>query len=880
MSVATPLIDDTAFVEKLEKFRKLPQASDYCVAALDIEHFKLFNEWYGWDAGDALLVGLAERIDAYERDHDVCASYFGNDDFLFLLPYNEQKLYELRNRIQKFIATSCGSETFRLRVGVCLLAGNAGASAHDLVNYAQIAEVMQRGNSRRISYFDHSELSAAKHRTQIIGNLEQALVDREFSFYLQPQCNSKNRAIVGAELLARWVRPDGSLVSPADFIPVMEETGLIVELDCYLWEQACALLAEWKNAGKNLVPISVNVSMADIEAIDVAQHLSYLIDDFELDPSYLHVEITETMAAQNPEEVSALTTQLRSRGFSIYMDDFGSGYSSLNMLKDTNVDVIKLDMKLIDLNSNNYEKGLRIVESVVSMARQLNLHVVAEGVETFEQVRMLQSLDCLYVQGYKFYKPMPREHMEALLEQPGVIHFWDIDHDTGNRKLADDAMHDHRQTITGHAGQILVESLLGFARVNFLTGNFEVIKRDPRLPATGKGSTGNLKAYADMLIQMDAIHPDYVGDFLFRTDPDRLRNFMFGGERLRSFTVRTNYPDELEWISIGVASCKGCSSHNPWGALYVLSETVDSLPAAAQKRFYDTDPLTGLLSRGKYKSDTHDLQMADCDSIVCIYVDVIGLHETNNYLGHAQGDMVLQSISAVLKETFPDEFVYRIGGDEFVVLALNATFADAMSAITEARTHLECRNIDISVGVAEVTDAAELPCAVEEAEKAMRADKELFYKNDGEGRQLRMLNEGLEKIIEERDDAIRCLVQFMPQHTGVYVVNMLDDTMRPVRIPQAFKELTEQSNERSFSKGARAYAAASIPPEYREPVYELLDYDYVRSRIWEGETITRKYVRNDGVPFTIRIMPYSDEQTSKDLTLWVFTRDDMESRLP
>lgn len=875
MSIATPLLGDSAFIKKLDEFRKLPQAGDYCVAALDIEHFKLFNEWYGWDVGNALLSGLAERIAAYEREHDMIASYFGNDDFVFVLPYDESLLYSLRNRVQNFIPQYSGNEVFRVRVGVCKICESPDATAHELCNYAQIAEVMQRGNSRRISYFDPSELSAAKRHTKIINNLEQAIVNREFSFYLQPQCNSKTRTIVGLELLARWVRPDGSVISPGEFIPAMEESGLIVELDCYLWEQACQLLAEWKSEGKNIVPVSVNVSMADIESIDVAQHLSYLIDDFELDPSYLHVEITETMAAQNPEVVAALTAQLRSRGFSIYMDDFGSGYSSLNMLKDTNIDVIKLDMKLIALNADNFEKGQRIVESIVSMAHQLNLLIVAEGVETLEQVRMLQSLDCQYVQGYKFYKPMPRQNVEALLSQPGVVCFWDLDHDAGKRKLVDDTLHDHRLTITGHAGQILVEALLAFARVNFLTGNFEVVRRDSRLPATGKGSQGNLKEYADMMVQMGIIHPDYVEDFLFRTDPDRLRNFMFKGECLRSFPVRTNFPGELEWISIGAASCKGCSSHNPWGALYVLSETVDTLPAATQKRFYDTDPLTGVLSRGKYKSDVHDLQMADCDSIVCVYVDAVGLHETNNYLGHAQGDVVLQSIAAVLKETFPDAFIYRIGGDEFVVLVLNSSFADVQSAITEARTHLECRNIDISVGVEETLDAAELPCAVEVAEKAMREDKELFYKRDGEGRQLRTLNEGLERILLERDDAIRCLAQLFPQYTGVYVVNMLDDTMRPLRMPDAFKELTETTHEHSFSKGARVYADASIPPEYRESIYDLLDFDFVRSRIWEGETITRRYVRNDGAPFTVRIMPYSDEQSSKDLTLWVFSRDDL-----
>ena len=185
-------------------------------------------------------------------------------------------------------------------------------------------------------------------------------------------------------------------------------------MDQYIWESVCKTLHKWQESGSNLVPVSVNVSVVDIVNLDVPQIFSNLVEKYQLEPKLLLAEITETMVAENASLVENTIQGLHRKGFSVMMDDFGSGYSSLNMLKDTNVDAIKLDMKLIDMNQQNRSKGVQIVESVVDMAHRLNLPIIAEGVETPEQVSMLQAADCLYTQGYYFYKPMPVENAEAL----------------------------------------------------------------------------------------------------------------------------------------------------------------------------------------------------------------------------------------------------------------------------------------------------------------------------------------------------------------------------------------------------------------------------------------------------------------------------------
>ena len=304
---------------------------------------------------------------------------------------------------------------------------NVGALQPDAL--AQIASVDPSPAVGGMHPFTPAMLSRLKKQRQLLSELEHALKNHEFCFFLQPKCNSMTRAIVGMEALVRWNHPTRGCVPPSEFMPLLESTGLVTQLDQYIWESVCKTLHKWQESGSNLVPVSVNVSVVDIVNLDVPQIFSSLVEKYQLEPKLLLAEITETMLAENASLVENTIQGLHRKGFSVMMDDFGSGYSSLNMLKDTNVDAIKLDMKLIDMNQQNRSKGVQIVESVVDMAHRLNLPIIAEGVETPEQVSMLQAADCLYTQGYYFYKPMPVENAEALLAQPNSEDYWDMRRD-------------------------------------------------------------------------------------------------------------------------------------------------------------------------------------------------------------------------------------------------------------------------------------------------------------------------------------------------------------------------------------------------------------------------------------------------------------------
>ena len=264
-------------------------------------------------------------------------------------------------------------------------------------------------------------------------------------------------------------------------MPLLERTGLVTRLDQYIWESVCQTLQKWQESGSNLVPVSVNVSVQDILNLDVPQIFADLVEKYKLEPKLLLAEITETMVAEDTQMVENAIQGLHRKGFSVMMDDFGSGYSSLNMLKDTNVDAIKLDMKLIDMNQENRSKGVQIVESVVDMAHRLNLPIIAEGVETPEQVSMLQAADCLYSQGYYFFKPMPVENAEKLLADPTNQDYWDLRRDLMRRDRRVENPSTEKTALALQAYQIFTDNVLEISLLNLATGAYRVIKRDARL---------------------------------------------------------------------------------------------------------------------------------------------------------------------------------------------------------------------------------------------------------------------------------------------------------------------------------------------------------------------------------------------------------------
>ena len=862
------------FLHQLQQFLNAHKDEGWCVAAVDIEHFKLYNELYGAQQAQSLLQTLAGHLLDHARATGTPVGYFGNDDFVLCLPDDREKQLAVISKLQTCVNTRKQDVTFYLSIGLCPVAEQPDADAQALCNYAQIAAVDPSPAVGGVHRFTPAMMTHLKEQRQLLSELERALKNHEFCFFLQPKCNSMTRAIVGMEALVRWNHPTRGCVSPAEFMPLMESTGLVTQLDQYIWESVCQTLQKWQESGSNLVPVSVNVSVVDIVNLDVPQIFSDLVEKYQLEPKLLLAEITETMVAENATMVENAIQGLHRKGFSVMMDDFGSGYSSLNMLKDTNVDAIKLDMKLIDMNKQNRDKGVQIVESVVDMAHRLNLPIIAEGVETPEQVSMLQAADCLYTQGYYFYKPMPVENAEALLAQPNSEDYWDMRRDLMRRDRRTPSTDSDQTALALQAYQIFADSVLELSLLNLSTGNYRVIKRDPRLPGAGSiEKEEDFTTYCARLVSEKIIHPDDAEMFADQTDLEILRSAVFHTQQPEAYRFRKNVSGQFVWITMEFLPCRNCSAQNPWVTVVVREDAQADQLSEELDFSYSHDTLTGLLNRSRYETDLRELQFSDYDSVVCTYIDVVGLHEVNNHLGHRSGDAMLCFIANTARKFFATSRLYRIGGDEFVILTPNQPPYSVWVSVDRMRSFLREKEYEISVGIQSTSDLRKLDDALNKAEAAMRQDKQAYYARNGQERQLRGLNEKLEQTLTEKRDAEHFLRVLAPKYKSVFAVNLKNDSVRGVIVPDYFQKILSTSGG-CFKSVLQQYRDTLVEPAYRETLADLFDYDYIRSKVLTGDIVERTYKKTDGTTFRVKVTPYSKSGTHIDETLWIFSDEE------
>lgn len=612
--------------------------------------------------------------------------------------------------------------------------------------------------------------------------IDRAFDNNEFCFYLQPKCNVATGAIVGAEALVRWNHPKYGVVSPGRFVPMLEQAGQISRLDVFVWRSVVRMLARWEREGRNLVPISVNVSMVDIDQMDVADTLTGLLNEYDVDARLLQAEITESAVARNLSKVESTIRKLHADNIAVLMDDFGSAYSSLNMLKDINVDVIKLDMKFIDLNEDNASKGLKIVESVVNMARKLRLLVIAEGAQTKQQVDQLLSVGCRYIQGYYFHEPLPVGRMEKLLaERPDDRHFWDMSNDFmhGSYVPVNGRTMLETSTLAASTFEILANGVAELSRLNVKTGEYRAVKRDGILPTP---ETDDFKTYVQTLIAERVVHPDDADRFRADMDLASLRSLLFS-QKSAFGVYRSEVLARTGMISFAVIPSRECSESDPWAVVMVGR----NLPIESFVRLngeeYRRDSLTGLLNRNAFDDDVEFIQATHDKPLTVMYIDLIGLHEINNHLGHARGDVVLCELADAARAYFGDDNIYRIGGDEFVIISFAHSMAQSARQMGYMRQELLDHGCELSVGMAESDDGGDIPDLVNQAENEMRKDKKRYYASGSGKRQLRTLNKQLEDILVRNKDMESLLQHLNTRYSIAYVVNLRADTQRPVVVP-------------------------------------------------------------------------------------------------
>ena len=410
----TGLLNSKDYIKQAEELLNNNRDQKWCLIAIDIQHFKLFDEWFGREKGNYLLAQIAVSIKDFEEKNHALAGYFGQDDFSIICEYDMDKIKELYNSIHDIIDSFGLSAGFLPAFGISVIEQNMAVV--DGLDRASIAVGKAKSDKKnRICIYDYEMQFRIEKEHIILSDFIHALQEEEIQFFLQPQCRASTGQIVGAEALSRWIKKDGTIISPAEFIPVLEKYGFIVDLDKYIWERVCKWLKSWINAGNKAVPVSLNVSRVDIFNVDIDEYFIDLCKRYDLPHNLIKLEITESAYEDTTEMIDELVKNLRSNGFMVHMDDFGSGYSSLNMLSTLKLDAIKLDALFLRIEGSEHDRGIHVLESVINMAKTMALPIIVEGVETKTQLEFLKELGVKYIQGFYFYRPMPVKEFEKLI---------------------------------------------------------------------------------------------------------------------------------------------------------------------------------------------------------------------------------------------------------------------------------------------------------------------------------------------------------------------------------------------------------------------------------------------------------------------------------
>lgn len=408
----TEIYNEFAVISQIRTLFESEPHSSFAVIRFDIARFKLINDMFGENKGDELLQYIASIL-IDQVSPDAAYGRLNNDVFCICCKYTTKE--DLLAFIDKL---SLHIEAFPINFnlipyfGICIAEPDSIPSISILLDWSNLALTTIKGSTlTNYAFYDSNMRNTLLTEGKIEREMVKALENKEFKIYLQPKCNIESGKVVGAEALVRWIHPTDGFISPSAFIPLFERNGFIIRLDEYVWEETCRILREWLDKGYPAIPISINISrvhMFDPEFIDKLLHL---LNTYEIPTHLLELEFTESAFVEDVKQLYSIMDRLRSNGFVLSMDDFGSGYSSLNMLKGGPIDIIKIDREFLN-ETVTTDNGKIVIKNTISMINQLHKGIVAEGVETLEQAEFLLSAGCNIAQGFYYSKPISQSEFE------------------------------------------------------------------------------------------------------------------------------------------------------------------------------------------------------------------------------------------------------------------------------------------------------------------------------------------------------------------------------------------------------------------------------------------------------------------------------------
>lgn len=401
-----------AFAEKNARIIVGNPDKEVAFIQFDIEHFRFVNNKFGSERGDELLQFIGDSLNIICTEQQSFRR-LNSDVFMLVTTFTDREgLVKYIRDIEKKLSGYKDME-YRFAFGVSIVDDRTHFTRRFGDNAAAARQSIKGNAINNLCFFDEDMKSEIEKRQSIEEDMQEALDNGDFIMYLQPKHSIKTGKIIGAEALARWKHPEKGMISPADFIPVFEKNGFIIKLDMYIWEAACKKIREWLDNGIEPVPISVNISREYIRTVDVTNIILDLVHKYDIPIALLELEITESAESSGAAEA---VKKMKEAGFKMLMDDFGSGYSSLNMLKSTPFDVLKIDKNFLDEFMES-DRGRKIIEHTISMSRDIGIDIIAEGVETYEQAEFLSGCGCDSAQGFYYSRPLPADEFNKRLAE-------------------------------------------------------------------------------------------------------------------------------------------------------------------------------------------------------------------------------------------------------------------------------------------------------------------------------------------------------------------------------------------------------------------------------------------------------------------------------
>jgi len=414
----TGLLNRTAYCDRIQDRLAQERNNKYAIYYFDIIKFKAINDIFGFKEGDRLLKYLAKEISSLHKNV-FAACRLASDQFSFIANVTDLDSNFLINKLLDKIASYDLPFQINANIGIFLIDDN-NDYADAMLDKAILAQSVIKGSfTKKYNYYTDRLRYEMISEQEIVGTMASALEERQFVVFYQPQYNHSTGLLIGAEALVRWRHPDNGLISPGVFIPIFEKNGFITKLDLYVFEEVCRFQRKAIDNNYSMVPISINFSKNDIYSYNFVEELNKIRNKYDVPSKFLRIEITESVLVGDIKFVNDILNKLHESGYVIEMDDFGSGYSSLNVLKDIEFDIIKLDMLFLS-GHDDKNRGGTILSSVINMAKWLKIPVIAEGVENVSQADFLRSVGCDYIQGYLYSKPISEDDYEKIISKASV----------------------------------------------------------------------------------------------------------------------------------------------------------------------------------------------------------------------------------------------------------------------------------------------------------------------------------------------------------------------------------------------------------------------------------------------------------------------------